>query len=134
MGNIDKLRDAAGRFMEATGSRREDIFRLEIYPDIENITTGVFLSLKLYDLGPVNLEDLRQEIYLKLLSRFSERGIDGIRSFKNYYYIAVRNLTVDYLRSHNRDKRFTERIQEIIYNSEQYEQNKDFRGSQAVNL
>ena len=121
MAKIDKLRDAAERFTQARGSRREEIFRLGIYPDIQDITNGVFLTLKLYDLGRENLEDLRQDIYLKLLSRFSDAGISGIRSFKNYYFITVRNLTIDYLRVHNRGRKFNEEIQEIIYNSKQYE-------------
>lgn len=107
-------------FLDSQGEERETIFRERIYPFTEEIISGVFLSLKLFTLPDQDLQDIRQEIYLKILSRLSNRGI---RSFKNYYFISIKNITIDYLRSHNRDKKFNEYIQELIYNRLKYGSN-----------
>lgn len=107
-------------YLTSQGEERETIFRERIYPFTEEIISGVFLSLKLFTLPDQDLQDIRQEIYLKILSRLSNQGIRGIRSFKNYYFISIKNITIDYLRSHNRDKKFNEHIQELILNRLKY--------------
>jgi DNA-directed RNA polymerase specialized sigma24 family protein len=104
-------------YLETTGSEREKVFKEEVYPFIEEIINGVFLSLRITCLSPDDLQDIRQDIYFKVLSRFKTKGLTGIRSFKNYYFISVKNITIDYLRSFNRDKKFNEHIQEIILNA-----------------
>lgn len=131
------IKIATRHYLATDGSERERVFKEEVYPFIEEIINGVFLSLKITCLSLEDLQDIRQDIYLKILSRFSVKGLTGIRSFKNYYFISVKNITIDYLRSFNRDKKFNEHIQEIILNASHNgtsQRNKQNEGTRSDNL
>jgi DNA-directed RNA polymerase specialized sigma24 family protein len=104
-------------FLASSGTERERIFREDIYPFLEEMISGVFLSLRLYDLSQDDIRDIKQEIYLKIVSRIQGSGGRGIRSMKNYYFISIKNITIDYLRSRNRDRKFSEHLKELILTS-----------------
>lgn len=110
----DKLKGSTRRFLSSQGSERDQIFREEIFPFIEEMINGVFLSLKISYLSQDEIKEIKQEIYLKILTRIKTQGLTGVRSFKNYYFITIKNITIDYLRSHNRDKRFIEILKNLI--------------------
>lgn len=114
----DNLHISIKIYLSTKDRARDDIFKREILPFLEDIINGVFLSLRINGLSQEEIQDVRQEIYLKLLTRFETKGLKGIRSTKNYLFISVKNIVIDHLRGFNRDKKFNEDIKEIILNPE----------------
>ena len=101
---------AITRYKQATGSDRSSVFLKDIYPLTEEMITGVFMSLRIQSLDEDDRNDLKQTVYLKLLPALGDIDIEGIRSLKNYLYIAIRRLTLDYLRANLYYKNFNKHI------------------------
>ena len=112
----DNLHISIKTYLSTKDRAREEVFKREILPFLEDIINGVFLSLRINGLSQEEIQDLRQEIYLKLLTRFEIKGLKGIRSVKNYLFISVKNIVFDHLRGFNRDKKNNENLKEIILN------------------
>lgn len=110
-----KISKSLEDFNASTGSRRERIFKEEIYPFTEDIISGVLLSLNVVSLPEETIKDIRQEIYVKVLAK-DIPPLSGIRSIKNYYFVIIKNIALDYLRSEQRVKTFNSRIREIVNN------------------
>ncbi len=117
------LKEAIIFYLNNEGKERDEVFNTVIYPFLEDIINGVFLSLNITSLSDEDLRDIRSDIYLKVLTRFEVKGLTGIRSTKNYFFISVKHITIDCLRSHNRFKEFKETVSNIITNSKHNEQN-----------
>ena len=92
---------------------RERVFRRDIQPFIEDMINGVFLSLRIHNQDEEFLKDLRQSLYVHIIPGFEDKG-KGIRSIKNYLFIIIRNATVNYLVSSNRQRLFKKKITDII--------------------
>jgi DNA-directed RNA polymerase specialized sigma24 family protein len=96
---------------------RSRVFRDEVQPFIEDMITGVFLTLRIHREDEEFLKDLKQELYLKVIPGFEKQG-DGIRSIKNYLFVKIRNATVNYLVASNRRRSFNKKIIDIIEKDE----------------
>ena len=96
-------------------------FNTYIKPMIDRAISGVFLSLNIHHKEPYILDDIRQEIYLKILTRLSTKHCSGIRSLKNFLFVSARNIAIDQLRAMNQKKAFEAKADTII---KQYEKHK----------
>lgn len=105
---IARYRDLSNKDPE-----RERVFRREIHPFIEEMINGVFLTLRIQNQDKEFLKDLRQSLYVHIIPGFENEG-SGIRSLKNYLFIKIRNYTVNYLVSENRQRDFKKKITNII--------------------
>lgn len=105
------------RSIPHTDPERSRVYRDEIHPFIEDMITGVFLTLRIHWEDEEFLKDLKQELYLKVIPGFESQG-KGIRSIKNYLFIKIRNATINYLVASNRRKSFNKKIINIIENDE----------------
>jgi DNA-directed RNA polymerase specialized sigma24 family protein len=115
--NEDKLQGSILVYVKGSRDIREAIFRSDLLPILEDIINGVFLTLKIRYLIREDQEDIKQEIYLKLLTRIQEKppqNLKGIRSIKNYFFIAAKNIAIDCLRTRSRLKEFDQEIIECL--------------------
>lgn len=111
------LDEALKRFLIAENSAEKNaIFKAILYPFLEDIINGVFLSLNIAGLCYQNKEDIKQHVYLTVLINVNIEKINGIRSVKNYFFITVKNITVDYLRHENWRRKFNQKIEYLINN------------------
>ena len=113
----DKICASLVVYLSGTKRIRERTFREDLSPVLEDIINGVFLTLKLRQMQRADREDLKQEIYLKLLTRIQEKTpakLKGIRSLKNSLFISVKNIAIDYLRSKNRLRDFDIEIKDCL--------------------
>ena len=104
------------RILDCKDPVREEIFRKDIQPFIEDMINGVFLTLQIVRDEEFN-KDLRQHLYERVIPGF-EKERKGIRSIKNYLYITIRNETLNYLIAYNRRRKFIEKINQLVKDNE----------------
>lgn len=93
-----ELNKAITHFISAESKADKDkIFQLEIYPSLENSINGVFLSLNITSISYDEIQDIKQEIYIKLLKTFETKELSGIRSTKNFMFILIKNIVKNIL-------------------------------------
>jgi len=97
------------------------IFQERIKPFFDMVINGVFFSLDIFpdSFGHHEYNDLKQEIYLMLLTRLNKDRLINIRDIESYIFMAVRNKTLNFIRNNKRKDHMMEVFRKAILTDDQ---------------
>ena len=118
----DPLKDALMIISDGCLSAEQNrIFNQRIRPFFDMVINNVFYSLDIFpdSFGHDKYNDLKQEIYLMLLSRLNKDRLIKIRDIESYTFISVRNKTLNFIRNQNKKDHMMEVFRIAITSDDQ---------------